>query len=131
MSDQHQIIPPSVFVWDLSRPNIGRLIIHTMEAANDLYTRGDVYDYGIPLAVLTPINVEGLGFRARTRVNVPVFSEPSISRPYLLTNSMEKIVSNRDVDILEIVPDWFRVFPPVTIRERPMWIRIKDCVRFG
>ena len=134
MSDQPQIIPPSIFVWDLDRPNIGKLIIHTMYAANDLYTRGDVYDYGPPgtegRAELKPINVEGLGLKARTKADIPVYVAPDTSKPFI-RNGIAKVVSHMPVDIFEVSAGWFRVFPPKHIQERPMWVQIKDCVRYG
>src|SRR3972149_11068187 len=130
MNDQHSIYPPSVFVWDLSKPNIGKLIIHTMEAANDLYTRGDVYNYGPPTVSSIsqqPINVEGLGLKARTNASVLVYAEPDRSKPFL-RNGVAKVVSHATVDIFEIIPGWFRVFPPFTIKERAQWVRIENCV---
>ena len=134
MSEEHQIIPPSIFAWDLSRPNIGRLIIHTMEAANDLYTRGDVYDYGPPNNEVTvaqpPINIERLGFLVRNTGFIPVFSEPQEDKPYI-KNGNSYFIAPRKMNLCDILPDWFRVFPPAGINEPPMWVRIRDCVRYG
>src|SRR3990167_4520342 len=125
MSDQHSIYPPSIFVWDLSRPNIGKLIIHTMEAANDLYTRGDVYDYGPAETYWLPIiDVERLGWKARTKsgVMVPVYLEPDIAKPYIRDGGHLRI-GGRTMDVFAIFMDWLKVYPPVALKnEKPMWV---------
>mgnify|MGYP001583535425 FL=1 len=127
MSEEHQIIPPSIFVWDLSKPNVGRFIIHTMEAANDLYTRGDVYDYGLPSTVAppSPINIERFGFWVRNIGFVQVFSAPDENIPYI-RNAENYFIAPRNMNVYEISPDWFRVYPPAGINEPPMWVRIRD-----
>ena len=133
MSDEHQIIPPSVFVWDLGRPNIGKLIIHTMQAANDLYTRGDVYEYGPNDKVTVtqpPINVERLGFLVRNTEFIPVFSAPNENSPYT-RNGLNYFIAPRTMNVREILADWFRVYPPPDVNETPMWVRIRDCVKYG
>lgn len=133
MSEEHQIIPPSIFVWDLSKPHIGKLIIHTMEAANDLYTRGDVYEYGPTSGVITstiPINVERLGFLVRNTGFIQVFSAPNENSPYI-RNGSNYFIAPRNMNVREISQDWFRVYPPPDVNETPMWVRIRDCVKYG